>query len=150
MVCGYAASSSTDALKSIKLPEDDKLIVSVHAYVPYNFALNTTGTSVFEATNEIDKLMSDIRQIFVEQGVPVIIGEFGAMNKENEEERVEWATYYVSKAREIGVPCIWWDNNAFAGSGENFGLFNRREMNWPYPDLLKALQDAAGVVPLSK
>ncbi len=145
MVCGYAASSSTDALKSIELPDDDKLIVSVHAYTPYDFALNTAGTDEFTDTYDIDKLMTDIQEIFLDKGVPVIIGEFGAMNKENEAERVEWATYYVSEAKKIGVPCIWWDNNAFAGDGENFGLFDRRKMSWPYPNLLKALQDAAGV-----
>ena len=40
MIPGYAASSSEVALKGLKIPEnDDKLIVSVHAYIPYNFAL---------------------------------------------------------------------------------------------------------------
>lgn len=147
MISGYAASSSTEALKSIKLPEDDKLIVSVHAYTPYNFALNTTGTDQFTDTYDIDKLMKDIKEIFIDKGIPVIIGEFGAMSKDNEAERVEWATYYVSEAKKIGVPCLWWDNNAFTGDGETLGLFDRRELSWPYPDLLKALQDAAGVTP---
>lgn len=150
MVCGYAASSSTEALESIVLPKDDRLIVSVHAYTPYNFALNTAGTDQFTDAQDIDKLMEDIQKIFLDKGIPVIIGEFGAMNKENEAERVKWATYYLSKAKEIGVPCVWWDNNAFEGSGENFGLFNRRELNWPYPDLLKAMQEAVGVTPLAE
>lgn len=150
MVCGYAASSSTEALKSIDLPEDDKLIVSVHAYTPYNFALNVNGTAEWNDTYDIDKLMTDIQEIFLDKGIAVIIGEFGALNKDNEAERVEWATYYVSEAKKIGVPCVWWDNNAFTGSGETLGLFNRRELSWPYPDLLKALQDASGVVPAKK
>ena len=150
MVCGYAASSSTEALESIVLPKDDRLIVSVHAYTPYNFALNTAGTDQFTDAQDIDKLMEDIQKIFLDKGIPVIIGEFGAMNKENEAERVKWATYYLSKAKEIGVPCVWWDNNAFEGSGENFGLFNRRELSWPYPDLLKAMQEAVGVTPLAE
>ena len=38
MIPGYAASSSEVALKALKIPEnDDKLIVSVHAYIRYNF-----------------------------------------------------------------------------------------------------------------
>lgn len=148
MICGYAASSSTVALESIELPDDDKLIVSVHAYTPYNFALNTKGTSVWKAgidNKDIDTVLKDIKEIFLDKGVPVIIGEFGAMNKENEYERAEWASYYVSAAREIGVPCIWWDNNAFSGAGENFGLFDRRALTFPYSYLLKALQEAAGI-----
>lgn len=150
MICGYAASSSTDALKSIELPKDDKLIVSVHAYTPYNFALNTKGTDQFADTYDIDKLMKDIQEIFLDKGIPVIIGEYGAMNKDNEAERVKWATYYLSEAKKIGVPCIWWDNNAYTGDGENFGLFDRRNLTWPYPDLLKAMQEATGATPVGQ
>lgn len=146
MVPGYAASSSDTALKAIVLPEDDHLIVSVHAYTPYDFALNTAGRSTWDNdTRDIDHLMEILDELFLSKGVPVIIGEFGAMNKDNEQERVLWAQYYVGKAREYGIPCIWWDNNAFDGNGENFGLFNRRELTFPYPDLLKALIESAGV-----
>lgn len=145
MVPGYAASSSDTALKGIVLPEDDHLIVSVHAYTPYDFALNLAGRSTWDNdTRDIDHLMEILDELFLSKGVPVIIGEFGAMNKDNEQERVQWAEYYVSKAREYGIPCVWWDNNAFNGNGENFGLFNRRELTFPYPDLLKALIDSAG------
>lgn len=144
MVPGYAASSNDTALKGIVLPKDDHLIVSVHAYTPYDFALNTAGRSTWNNdTKEIDHLMELLDELFLSKGVPVIIGEFGALNKDNEEERAQWARYYVSKAREYGVPCIWWDNNAFKGDGENFGLLNRRRLTFPYPDLLKALIESA-------
>lgn len=146
MVPGYAASSNEEALRGIVLPEDDHLIVSVHAYTPYDFALNKNGRSTWnDDTRDIDRLMEVLDELFLSKGVPVIIGEFGAMNKDNEAERVEWAKYYVSKARDYGVPCVWWDNNAFDGDGENFGLFNRRELTFPYPELLKALLESAGV-----
>jgi len=142
MITGYAASSSRDNLAKIKLPEDDKLIVSVHAYTPYNFALNTKGTSTWDVAKDardIDSLMKTINDLFISKGIPAIIGEFGAMNKENEPERVEWATYYLTKAKEIGVPCVWWDNGAFSGNGENFGLLDRRKLEYPYPELLDAM-----------
>ena len=146
MITGYAASSSRDNLTKNVLPEDDKLIVSVHAYTPYNFALNTKGTSTWDAgTNgkELDNFMSMLNELFVSKGIPVIIGEFGAMNKENEDERVEWATYYLTKAKEAGVPCIWWDNNVYSGDGEKFGLLDRRNLEYPYPELLKAMMKVA-------
>ena len=142
MITGYAASSSKDNLAKIVLPEDDKLIVSVHAYTPYNFALNTEGTSTWDINKDkydIDYLMKTINDLFISKGIPVIIGEFGAMNKENEDERVEWATYYLTKAREIGVPCVWWDNNVYSGTGEKFGLLDRRNLTYPYPKLLEAM-----------
>lgn len=142
MVTGYAASSGREALESIVVPDDDRLIVSVHAYTPYNFALNTKGTadwSMEKDTYDIDALMKNIDELFLSKGIPVIIGEFGAMNKDNEAERVEWVTYYLTKAKEIGVPCIWWDNNAYDGSGENFGLFDRRKLEFVYKDLVNAM-----------
>lgn len=145
MITGYAASSDKGALESIQLPDDDKLIISVHAYTPYNFALNANGTSVWDEekdAGDIDYLMNNLNELFISKGIPVIIGEFGAVNKDNEEERIEWVSYYLTKAGEIGVPCIWWDNNAFDGSGENFGLFNRRELTFPYPNLLDAMMTA--------
>lgn len=144
MVPGYAASSSDTALKALELPQDEHLIVSVHAYTPYNFALNKEGKSTWDNdTRDIDHLMELLDELFLSKGVPVIIGEFGAMNKDNEDERVQWARYYVGKAREYGIPCVWWDNNAFDGNGENFGLLNRRELTFPYPELLKALIESA-------
>lgn len=150
MVPGYAASSSRQALESIVVPDDDKLIVSVHAYIPYNFALNTKGTGDWSIDRDndkkdIDDLMKNIDELFLSKGIPVIIGEFGAMNKDNEEDRVEWVTYYLTKAKEIGVPCIWWDNNAFVGDGENFGLLDRRNLEFAYQDLVKAMMTAVGV-----
>jgi len=145
MITGYAASSDTKALEAICLPEDDKLIVSVHAYTPYNFALNTAGTATWDIdrdTRDIDMVMKSIQDLFISKGIPVIIGEFGAMNKENEAERVEWVTYYLTKAKEIGVPCLWWDNNVTTGDGEKFGLLDRRNLTFPYPDLVNAMMNA--------
>ncbi|MDE6052197.1 MAG: glycoside hydrolase family 5 protein [Lachnospiraceae bacterium] len=74
-----------------------------------------------------------------------IIGEFGTMNKNNESERAEWAVYYVSAAKTIGVPCIWWDNGLFEGNGERFGLFDRQTYECKYPELLAALMKGLGM-----
>ena len=128
MLTGYAASSSRIPLSKVWLPEnDDKVIVSVHAYTPYSFALDTKGTSEFDDTNkgQIDTLFNDLYDLFTSRGIPVIIGEYGSVNKDNLDERIEWVTYYLTKAKEQGIPCIWWDNNAVFGNGENFGIVNR-------------------------
>lgn len=142
MITGYAASSARTNLEQIVLPNDDKLIISVHAYIPYSFAMDGKGTSTWETQADaggIDALMETLDELFVSKGTPVIIGEFGAVNKENEEERAEWAAYYLAKAGEIGVPCIWWDNNAFYGSQESFGLFSRQKLSFEYPHLLAVM-----------
>ncbi len=144
MVTGYAAACCTNALQNLVIPKDDNLIVSVHAYKPYDFALNITGTAKWDAkagAEEIDVVMNDIKELFLDKGIPVIIGEFGAMNKENEADRVEWIQYYMKKTKEIGVPCIWWDNNEFTGEGEKFGFFDRAKMEFRYEKLLNAMMN---------
>ena len=150
MIPGYAASSSEVALKALKIPEnDDKLIVSVHAYTPYNFALaDSKKSNKWVAckegfTNDIDYLANMLKTLFTDKGQAVIIGEFGARSKDNEKYRAEWAKYYVTKMKTVGVPCVWWDNGAFLGSGELFGLFDRRNLEWRYPLVKDALISAS-------
>ncbi|MBQ6788381.1 MAG: glycoside hydrolase family 5 protein [Lachnospiraceae bacterium] len=143
MIPGYAANC-WESMKHIKVPENDKhIIVSVHAYEPYDFALKLLGRSEWnQDTYNIDTIMGNIKTLFLDKDIPVIIGEFAAMSRNNEEERAAWAGYYVSKAREIGVPCLWWDNGLFEGDGELLGLFDRITYECVYPKLLKALQQA--------
>lgn len=143
MLPPYAACSNPNALKKLIIPKDNKIIVSVHAYTPYNFALNTSGTAKWSASNqtdtyEIDFLMDNLNTIFIKKGIPVILGEFGAVDKDNTKARSEWARYYIKKAHKIGVPCIVWDNNSFY-DGEKLGLLNRFKLEWPYPEIVESL-----------
>lgn len=145
MIPPYGANAGKRAWSNFTIPEDNKIIVSIHAYTPYNFALNKTGTAEWSSTNkgdtnEIDNLMSSIYDYFVSKNIPVIIGEFGSMNKDdNVAARADWSEYYISKAAEKGIPCIWWDNGAFQGSGELFGLIDRYSLAWKYPEVVDAL-----------
>lgn len=146
MIPTYAASSDSKTWRDFVIPEDDKIIVSIHAYTPYNFALNKNGTAKWSSENQsdtrdIDNLMNNIYNSFLSKGVPVIIGEFGAVDKDNSEARVDWAKYYMQKASEKGIPCIYWDNGAFTGDGELFGLLDRREYIWKNQDIVDALME---------
>ena len=143
---GYDASADGAIHDGFVLPEDPagRVIVSVHAYTPYNFALNTLGTKEFSADsasdrNQITSFMDDLYAKFVMQGIPVLIGEFGARNKDNLEARVQFSAFYVAAARAHGISCCWWDNNAFLGSGENFGLLSRGDSIFMYPEIVQAL-----------
>lgn len=144
MIPGYAANC-WEGIKHIEVPENDKrIIVSVHAYEPYDFALKLLGRREWkEDTYSIDSIMKQIKTLFLDKDIPVIIGEFAAINRDNEEERAAWAGYYVSKARDMGVPCIWWDNGLFEGDGECLGLFDRVTCECVFPKILEALQKSA-------
>lgn len=144
MVTPYAASSSPENLKALKIPENaGNVIVSVHAYLPYSFALDTNGTDVYNPNNkEIPILFKNIKDIFLDNGICVVLTECGNMNKENTEDRVKCTTDFFSGAKEIGVPCVWWDNHNYRGSGETFGLFSRRDLTWYNTDVLDAIMNS--------
>lgn len=151
MIPGYCATSDSSGPDRIILPEnDDRIIVSVHAYLPYGFALSTNlQANKFvadkpAATADIQRVVETIKTGYMDKGIPVIVGETGAMNKDNLEARIEWASYYTSVMREIGVTCVWWDNGSFSGSGEKFGLLNRRDNTWMFPEVVKAFIEGAG------
>lgn len=146
LVPGYAASPDGALNPGFAMPTDlqNRVILSVHAYRPYNFALNKTGTKEWSLDNASDtgdiiQFMDNLYGKFVLNGVPVLIGEFGAMNKDNLEARVAFSAYYTACARARGISCLWWDNNAFAGSGENFGLLYRKSSSFTYPEIVQAL-----------
>lgn len=143
MIPTIAASGDSAALQGVTVPEDDKVIVSIHAYKPYGFALDKNGTKEFDPaadTGEIDNIMNNLKTNFLDKGIPVVIGEYGFMNKENIEARVAALDYYLSAARSNGIPCVWWDNGAFIGSGENFGLLDRATCTWKYPELMEVIK----------
>ncbi|MBQ8108308.1 MAG: glycoside hydrolase family 5 protein [Ruminococcus sp.] len=141
MVTGYAASSSRNNLEAIEIPEDsDKIIVSVHAYLPYSFALDTKGTDQYDSSEtSIENFFDDLKFYFLDKDIPVIVGEFGSVNKDNDEERIECVTDYLTIAKEYGVPCIWWDNGARVGEGENFALLSRADYDWYFPNIVEAI-----------
>ncbi|MFT3950775.1 MAG: cellulase family glycosylhydrolase [Oscillospiraceae bacterium] len=132
MIPGYAASSNAGSLAAVAVPDDANVIVSVHAYTPNNFALAKDGTADFNASgrSDLDTLFSNLNTYFLSKDIPVILGEFGAQNRNNPAERVEWADYYLTKAKAYGVPCFVWDNNLYAGAGELFGYLDRAALTW--------------------
>ncbi len=147
MVPGYAANPDYTAPRYFTLPNDtadNRLIVSTHAYVPYSFALDTKGTDQFSWNNrsnrnDITKPFKSLYSTFIAKGIPVVMGECGCLSKNNLQMRVEWSAAYAATAAAYGIPIAWWDNGAFTGSGENFGLFNRETAELVYPEIVEAL-----------
>lgn len=159
MAPGYCASPDFALADGYVLPEDsgstqNRILVSVHAYTPYNFALagptDTNSTDQFSVaekngTRDIDTFMKRLYDKFIAKGIGVVIGEFGARNKnDNLQARTEFAAYYVARARHYGMTACWWDNNAFVGSGENFGLFLRKRNQFAYPEILEQMVHYSG------
>ena len=142
LVPSYAASPFNALSDAFTMPEDQKMhvMLSVHAYSPYDFAMNADGYSEWTG-DRMDELsfMDDLYEKFVKCGYGVVIGEMGAANKDNEEDRIRWAKDYTEKAAKNKMSCFWWDNGATGIGSENFGLVNRRNRTLFYPEILSAM-----------
>lgn len=157
MVPGYDASLDGATNNYFKLPTDsaeNKLIVSIHAYSPYNFALQSPAdegsVDTFDVNGsgakEIDNIMDTLYVKYVSKNIPVVVGEFGARAKgTNVQARTDYATYYIAAARARGITCCWWDNNAYnPNTGEAFGLLNRSTATWAFPSIVEGLNKYSG------
>jgi endoglucanase len=133
VVPGYCTVPKHTVADYFKLPEDEvnqvnKLIVSFHYYDPYEFGItgarNEWGTAADK--NKVNNDFQPFANKFIARGIPVIIGESGAVRHPGYEQiRLDYLAYVYGKAHEMGLTPIYWDNGAFSGSGENFGLINR-------------------------
>ena len=151
MVPGYDASIEGCMTDGFKMPNDTasgRLILSVHAYIPYYFALaSDTYVTRFDDNlkYDIDSFFNDLNSKFLSRNIPVVVGETSATNRNNTAERVKWADYYWGRAaRYSNVAMVLWDNNIYqnnsAGSdGECHMYIDRNSLQWKDPEIISTI-----------
>ncbi|MCR5188386.1 MAG: glycoside hydrolase family 5 protein [Treponema sp.] len=160
MVPPYAASGTmTVTLSTYTMPTDtasDKLILSVHAYSPYNFAMysaNDANHTSFTSSDQssLDSIFSYLKTNYTDNNIAVVMGEASASDKNNTSERISWANYYFGKAKNAGIPVVLWDNQVTISNGGNLtsgechGWLNRTACKWYFPTIIQAMMDTVGV-----
>ena len=146
-VPGYAAGVDGNNPDYFVLPTDtadNRIMVAAHAYSPYPFALDKMGTAAFDKDKPSDRsaVMLPLKALYdrwISKGIPAYMGEFGSLNKDNLQARVDHAALYVSAGTQWNIPVCWWDNGSVNGSGENFGIIDRRTCEWHWPELIEAM-----------
>ncbi|BFM21359.1 cellulase family glycosylhydrolase [Gilvimarinus japonicus] len=136
----------------------DRLLMEVHYYDPYNFTLNqnsnitqwgaiATDPNVTETwANEsyVNAQFQRMKNNFVDQGVGVILGEYGVISRPNvqghEVYRNYWNEYITESAVEHDMVPVYWDNG-YAGDG-GFALFDRYNGSELEPALIDAITAA--------
>lgn len=146
MIAPYGATSSSyQAMTALEIPDDDRIIIEVHAYSPGNLALYgdvNFKTFTEDGQKEIDGIFDNINKAYISKGIPVILDECGVTNRGNENERIKALKYFLATAKKYGIPCVVWDNGATGEGNERFGLINRSTYEWYYPKIIKAIMDA--------
>ena len=140
------------------LPKDvteKRLLLEVHYYDPYNFALNENSTitqwgsiatdpaatETWANESYVDAQFQKMKTNFIDHGVGVILGEFGAITRDDVSGSENFRKYYLhyvsNSARSHGLVPVYWDNG-FIGN-HTMALFNRNTGDVLYPDILTAI-----------
>ncbi|WP_406335957.1 cellulase family glycosylhydrolase [Streptomyces sp. NBC_00203] len=127
---------------TIKSLHDSRLIATVHYYGYFPFSVNVAGSTRFDAQaqGDLDKTFKRMRDTFVAQGIPVVLGEYGLLGYDNGPgavERGEMLKYFEAlghAARTNKVTTVLWDNGSFYDRGKlrwkDAGLFRQMKSSW--------------------
>lgn len=143
-------------LKGFTLPNDptpNRLILSVHYYDPYLFALQaktktwgagSPGRDDWGQEGHVQAQLDKLQAAYVDKGIPVLMGEYGATHQEGFEDYRRYYLEYVTKAAiDRRILPVYWDNGGQNSGAESFGLFDRKASTVLRPRILEALQRAA-------
>ena len=137
IITSHAASIEADAVNDIVVPDDDRIIVSIHYYSPWDFAGGENGKSDWGSDSEkkeLDKGFDFLKSKFIDKGFPLIMGVFGPTNKNYFSVRASYMEYYVKSAKSRGITCFIWDN----GTKDEFGLLDRNSLTWYFKNVVDA------------
>lgn len=125
-------------VNKLTLPKDtveNHIIVTAHFYDPYTFALEAKtkqwGKFATETVDDwgqedwTEKAFDMLKEKFVDNGIPVLISEFGCTGGIAEDYRAYYDEYVVKTAHQRGLTCILWDNGSDGDGAEAFGHFDR-------------------------
>ena len=161
-----------------KLPEDSKnsagegrLILSVHCYDPWDycgeeskktFLWGERGQEIIEINkaskssiakwgdeSHLEEQMNKLKTGYVDKGVPVIIGEYGCIDKTGAdsgipnqiaENRAYYDGFLAGTAAIYGITPVYWDNGYNGPYG--FGLFDRKTAEQTQPEIISTIINA--------
>jgi len=140
----YGASIDTNALGALKIPRDSHVIAAVHCYIPRGFATDhDMSATVFTDKDKkaVNKIFKILENKFTSRGIPVIIGEFAAYHKNNDDQREAYAAYMAAKAKAYGIALFWWEEGTNRGHdlADTYGIMDRNTAEFKFPGIAGSL-----------
>ena len=132
-----------------------RLIVETHYYDPYDYTLNASGPCLawgapytqysncaWAQETYMNDVMSQVKVKWVDQGIPVIIGEYGVVKRSGLDlaSRQYYNKYLNQTAKANGIKTFYWDN----GTSE-FAIFDRNSGAIVDQGVLDAIKQGAGI-----
>jgi endoglucanase len=158
----YGFTIPTDQYRSPSIPSNEqRIMISVHYYDPWDFAgeesgsitqwgpaaTNSSRTSTWGQEDFLDSQLKKMYDRFVVQGYPVVVGEYGSIDKSsfdssNNRYRADYAHTVAATATKYGAATVYWDNGTNGQYG--FGLFDRRSYAVTQQGIIDAIMSGVG------
>ena len=149
------ATNIGHAIEFSKIPDDTargRLLMEVHYYDPYHFTINgdskvwqwgrkatdRAATDPWADEPWVDKQFGLMKSHYVDHGIGVIVGEYGAYAKPKfpgtEPYVQDWARYVTHSIASNGLVPMWWDTGA---------LIDRKTGAQRDPAMIRSIVDSA-------
>jgi len=127
------------AIRSLKLVNDARIIVSFHYYEPFSFThqgaewvnpILPVGVKWNGEEWEVNQIRNHFKYVSdwaKEKNVPIYLGEFGAYSKADMDSRVKWTETVRKMAEEFKFSYAYWEFCA------GFGIYDRWSESWIEP-----------------
>ncbi|MBQ0073236.1 MAG: glycoside hydrolase family 5 protein [Prevotella sp.] len=141
-VPGYVCQPGL-TVQYLRIPDDEtpnRLMVAVHMYDPWDYAGSAkynewghTGTDVVPdkaGETEYVATLNSLYNKFVRKGIPVYLGEYGCVHRNNEKAenfRKYYLEYTIKALKMRHMPFLVWDNGKRTYGEEAFGLMEHKE-----------------------
>lgn len=157
MVGNYGFTIPTDSKSTAS---GKRIMISAHYYSPWEFCGdqnynatqwgNNANPSKAASWGGEDFLVSELQSMyntFVSKGYPVVIGEYGSVDKSqgdaaNTSYRAYFAKRFSQVSKQYGIVPVIWDNGYNGNYG--FGLFNRNNVSITQPAIINAIMEVYG------
>ncbi len=149
------------AIETWKMPNDKykgRLMVSVHCYDPYDYALAATksewGHTASKANKvagdneaDLEKVFKKLHDHFFIRDTPVYLGEFGCVNRNTAREQAfqqYYLRYFAKLSKIYGIPSVIWDNGAKGGGNESHAFIDHGTGEFCSPEAKAAIRAVVG------
>ena len=147
---GSGANIGT-AYEGFPFPEDtveNRLFFAVHYYDGPMGLTETTDITEWKETDckNLKIQLQSLGRVFTKNGIPVILGEYGCIDKGNTADRAYFDEVTARLCKNMGVVPVYWDNGYHDEAKKpdyGFSLINRETGEAWYPEIVHAIMRGA-------
>ena len=131
VLIGTAEWGGVGGLKSLEIPDDPQLILTIHYYNPFYFThqgaswsegseawLGTQWRDTEYERQAVEQDFKVVTRLSEEKNIPVHVGEFGAYSRADLDSRVRWTRFLARWFEQQGFSWAYWEWNS------GFGIYD--------------------------